>query len=344
MIAVLSRLPLAGLAAVLLFAAVAHLLAQWGPVAVLGTSPLILGILLGAAFANASGMAVPLSWQPGIVFSAKTLLRLAVVFYGFRVTLHDIASVGVAGVAAATIMVASTFVLGAALGVRLLRLAPPLALMVAAGSAVCGAAAVLATEPVVRGQPHESGIAVGTVVIFGTLGMLILPLVFGLGWLDMDTATYGVYAGASLHEVANVVAAGRAVGSDAAATALIVKMTRVLMLAPLLAVVGGVLARRDKAASGGQARPQVPWFVAGFALCVAVNSTGLVPPAAVEAINQLDLFALTMAMCALGLEIRADKVRAVGPRPFVLACCLALWLSVGGYWVVTLCGRLAGGM
>jgi len=342
MIAVLSRLPLAGLAAVLLFAAVAHLLAKWEPVAALGTSPLIIGILLGAAFANASGMMVPLSWQPGIVFSAKTLLRLAVVFYGFRVTLHDIASVGVAGVAAAAIMVVSTFVLGTALGVRLFRLPPPLALMVAAGSAVCGAAAVLATEPVVRGQPHESGIAVGTVVIFGTLGMLILPLAFGLGWLDMDAATYGVYAGASLHEVANVVAAGRAVGSEAAATALIVKMTRVLMLAPLLAVVGVVLARRSKAASGGRARPQVPWFVTGFALCVAANSTGLVPPAAVDAINQLDLFALTMAMCALGLEIRADKVRAVGPRPFVLACCLALWLYVGGYWVVTLCGRLAG--
>ena len=341
MIAALVRPPLSGFAAVLLFAATAHVLAQWGAVAALGLSPLIVGIVLGVAFANAPGMAVPVPWRPGVVFSAKTLLRLAVAFYGFRVTVQDIAGVGVA---AAAVMVASTFVLGAALGVRLFRLPPPLALMVAAGSAVCGAAAVLATEPVVRGQPHESGVAVGTVVIFGTLGMLALPLAFGLGWLDMDAATYGIYAGASLHEVANVVAAGRAVGAEAAATAIIVKMTRVLMLAPLLAVVGLMLARRGRAAEGGCARPPLPWFVAGFALCVAINSTGLVPPAVVAAINHLDLFALTMAMCALGLETRLDKVRAVGVRPFVLACCLALWLAVGGYWVVTLCGRLAAGV
>lgn len=336
----LSRPPLAGLAFVALFAAAAQVLAQWAPLAAAGISPLIVGVVLGAVFANASGRPVPAAWRPGVVFSAKTLLRLAVAFYGFRLTLQDVAAVGATGVAVAVLMLASTFALGAVLGVRLFRLSAPLALMIAAGSAVCGAAAVLATEPVVRGKAHDGSIAVGTVVIFGTLGMLVYPLLQNAGLLGFDAATYGLFAGASLHEVAHVVAAGRAVGPEAAATAVIVKMLRVMMLAPLLVGVGLVLARRGAAA--GAARPPFPWFAIGFLACVAVNSTGLVPPAAVAAINALDLFALTMAMCALGLDTSLDKVRAVGPRPFLLAGCLALWLVAGGYCLAALARMVPG--
>lgn len=334
---VFDRSVAAGLGFVVLFACAAQLLAQAAPVARLGISPLIVGIGLGALWGNALPAPLPVQWRPGVVFSSKTLLRLAVVFYGFRVTLQDVAQVGVEGFAVAAIMLASTFVLGAVLGVRLFRLPSSLALMIAAGSAVCGAAAVLATEPVVRGKPHESGIAVGTVVIFGTLAMLLYPLAFSWGLLDFDPATYGLYAGASLHEVAHVVAAGRAVGPEAAANAVIVKMLRVMMLAPLLALVGLWLARRG--GGKGEGKAAFPWFAVGFLVCVAVNSAHVVPPALVAIINDLDLFALTMAMCALGLETSIDKVRAVGPRPFVLACCLALWLALGGYWVTALVHR-----
>lgn len=327
----------AGLGFVVLFACAAQLLAQAAPVARLGISPLIVGIGLGALWGNALPVPLPAQWRPGVVFSSKTLLRLAVMFYGFRVTLQDVAQVGVEGFAVAAIMLASTFVMGAGLGIRLFRLPSSLALMIAAGSAVCGAAAVLATEPVVRGKAHESGIAIGTVVIFGTLAMLLYPLAFSWGLLDFDPATYGLYAGASLHEVAHVVAAGRAVGPEAAANAVIVKMLRVMMLAPLLALVGLWLARRGS--GKGEGKAAFPWFAVGFLVCVAVNSAGVVPPELVAIINHLDLFALTMAMCALGLETSIDKVRAVGPRPFVLACCLALWLALGGYWVTALVHR-----
>lgn len=330
----------AGLAFVVLFACAAQQLAQMAPVARLGVSPLIVGIGLGALWGNTLHSHLPAQWRPGIVFSSKTLLRLAVAFYGFRVTLQDVTLVGIEGFAVAALMLASTFALGASLGIRVFRLPPSLALMIAAGSAVCGAAAVLATEPVVRGRPHESGIAVGTVVIFGTLAMLLYPLAFAAGLLDVDPATYGLYAGGSLHEVAHVVAAGRAVGPEAAANAVIVKMLRVMMLAPLLAVVGLWLARRG--GGGGAGKGPFPWFALGFLACVAINSAHVVPAGMVAVINDLDLFALTMAMCALGLETSLDKVRAVGPRPFVLASCLALWLAVGGYWVTALLHRSLG--
>ncbi len=333
------RSPLAGFALVVLLACAAQALASWPPLAALGVSPLIVGILMGTLFANALRQPVPVSWQPGVTFSAKTLLRLAVALYGFRLTVQDVAAVGVEGFAAALVMLASTFALGTVLGIRLFRLSAPLALMVAAGSAVCGAAAVLAAEPVVRGKPHEGAVAVGTVVVFGTLGMLLYPLAQASGLLGLDATAYGLFAGASLHEVAHVVAAGRAIGPEAAATAIIVKMLRVLMLAPLLVLVGLVLARRGGQRGSGAA---FPWFALGFVACVALNSTGLVPPALVALINDLDLFALTMAMCALGLETHLGKVRAVGPRPFLLASCLALWLAVGGYWVAVLAHGMLG--
>lgn len=335
--------PLAGgLAFVGLFALAAQQLALWGPVSRWGVSPLIVGIVLGVAWGNGVRWRQLAQWRPGIVFSSKTVLRLAVVLFGFRVTVQDIATVGAEGVAAALVMLLTTFALGAGLGIRVFRLSVPLALMIAAGSAVCGAAAVLATEPVVRGQPHEGSVAVGTVVIFGTLGMVLYPLAFAGGALGFDAATYGLFAGASLHEVAHVVAAGGAVSAAAANTAVIVKMVRVMLLAPLLAGLGLLLARRGGTGRGQQAKGAFPWFALGFLVCVGINSLQVVPAAVVAAINQLDLFALTMAMCALGLETSLDKVRTVGVRPFVLAACLALWLAVGGYWVTVLAHGLLG--
>lgn len=319
----------------------AQAIAQLPSLARLGISPLIVGVILGVVYGNTLRHRQPTHGLPGILFASKTLLRAAVVFYGFRITFQDIAAVGGEGITVGLTMLATTFLLGAGLGIKAFRLTPRLALMIAAGSAVCGAAAVLATEPVVRGRPHESSIAVGTVVIFGTLAMFLYPLAYQTGLMGLDAATYGLFAGSSLHEVAHVVAAGRAVSAEAANNAVIVKMLRVMMLAPLLALLGAVLARRQ-GGEPGAARARFPWFAIGFIICVGVHSLAVVPAAAVAVINDLDLFALTMAMCALGLETRLDKVRSVGARPFVLAACLALWLAVGGYWVSVLAHRVLG--
>lgn len=333
----------AGVTFVVLFACAAQQLAQLPLVARLGISPLIVGIVIGIFYGNTLRHHLPAQWLPGILFSAKTVLRLAVVFYGFRITFQDIAQVGAEGFAASAAMLVSTFLLGAGLGVAVFRLPARLSLMIAAGSAVCGAAAVLATEPVVRGRPHETGIAVGTVVIFGTLGMFLYPLAFSSGLLGMDTATYGLYAGSSLHEVAHVVAAGRAVSTEAANTAVIAKMLRVMMLAPLLAVLALALVRRRQGEDGAASvAGGFPWFAVGFIVCAGINSLHVIPAPVVAVINDLDLFALTMAMCALGMETSMEKVRKVGARPFVLAAALALWLAVGGYWVTVLVHRWLG--
>lgn len=327
-----------GVTFVVLFACAAQQLAQFAPVRNLGISPLIVGILIGIFYGNTLRHHLPVQWLPGILFSSKQLLRLAVVFYGFRITFQDIATVGLEGIILSVAMLTSTFGLGTWLGTRVLGLPARLTLMIAAGSSVCGAAAVLATEPVVKGRPHESSIAVGTVVIFGTLGMFLYPLAYGAGLLDLDLRGYGLFAGASLHEVAHVVAAGRAVAAEAANNAVIVKMLRVMMLAPLLGILGLVLAKRAHAEDdgAGSATGTFPWFAVGFIVCAGINSLHVVPPALVTLINDLDLFVLTMAMCALGMETSLDKVRKVGAKPFVLAALLAVWLAVGGYWATVL--------
>ena len=328
-----------GVVFVSLFASAAVQLSQWHQIAILGISPLIVGIVLGIVYGNTLRLHLPVYWLPGILFSSKTILRTAIVLYGFRLTYQDLFVVGVDGVVIALTMLCSTFVGGVWFGVRALGLSRELAVLTAAGSSVCGAAAVLATEPVVGAKSYESSVAVGTVVVFGTLAMFVYPALYSSGLLNMSPEAYGMFAGGTLHEVAHAVAAGQAVSVEAGNTAVIVKMMRVMSIAPLLIGLGWWLSRRpgqDDAPRKGRALRSFPWFAVLFLVCIGINSLGIVPKPVVEGINTLDTFMLTMAMCALGMETSLEKVRAVGPKPFLLAGLLALWLAFGGYAVTRL--------
>ncbi len=329
---------------VALFAGAAYQFSQWHYIAMLGISPLIVGIVLGMAYGNTLRLHLPVYWILGIVFSSKGLLRIAIVLYGFRLTYQDVFVVGMDGLLIAAIMLSTTFVGGSWLGIKAFGLPKELAILTAAGSSVCGAAAVLATEPVVNAKSHESSVAVGTVVLFGTLAMFVYPSLYSSGFLGMSAAEYGMFAGGTLHEVAHAVAAGQAVSPEAANTSIIVKMMRVMMIAPLLICLGWWLSRSksadNNASSGSYDMRSFPWFAVLFLMCIGVNSLGIIPKDVVQDINDLDTFMLTMAMCALGMETSFAKVRAVGPKPFILAGILSLWLLFGGYaickWVFAL--------
>ena len=279
------------------------------------------------------------------LFSSKTLLRLAIVLYGFRLTFQDLLMVGLDGFAISTFMLATTFIGGAWIGIKVFKLPRRLAFLTAAGSAVCGAAAVLATEPVVKGKSYESSIAVGTVVVFGTIAMFIYPALYNNGFLNLSPEEYGAFVGGTLHEVAHVVAAGQSVSPEAGNIAVIVKMMRVILIAPLLICLGYWLRAfpdftdcdddpaDENACQGGKYTFKTfPWFAVFFVVCVGFNSLNLLPQKVVNAINTFDIFLLTMAMCALGMETSISRIRSVGPRPFILAALLALWLGFGGYY------------
>ncbi len=326
-----------GILFVALFAAAVTRLAALPAIAGLGISPLIVGIVAGALYGNTLRAGMPAHWAAGVNFSARKLLRIAVAFFGLRVSLQEIAQVGLPGLTMSVLVVVSTLVLGTWLGMKLMKLDRDTAILNAAGSAICGAAAVLAFESTLQSKPEKSAVAVGSVVLFGTLSMFLYPLLYRAGWIHLDTLGAGLFFGGTIHEVAQVVGAASNVSAEATHIATIVKMTRVMLLVPVLLVLGFWLARqarRDGAGTPGHAQAAsklaVPWFALGFLACVIVNSLHVIPAATTQTLNAIDTFALTMAMTALGIETRIAQVRKAGPRALATGFILYLWLFAGG--------------
>ena len=345
-----------GILLIALFSFAAFYIAEIPVVRRLSFSPLIVGIVLGMLYANSLRNRLPETWVPGIRFCTKQVLRWGIVLYGFRLTLAQVAAVGVPAVVVDLIVVTVTILGGVLLG-RLLKIDRDTALMTSTGSAICGAAAVLGAEPVVKCEGYKTAIAVSTVVIFGTLSMFLYPVMYRMGMLNGMTDTeVAVYTGSTLHEVAHVAGAGNAMDpTDSlgiAGTATITKMIRVMMLAPVLVIMSFALSRRrrETAAAGagasadapaGKSRITIPWFAFGFIGVICLNSLlqYLLGVDSVKeiplngAIEYIDTFLLTMAMTALGTETSIDKFRQAGAKPFLLAGALYLWLVVGGYLV-----------
>lgn len=331
------RANVAGLAVCALLGLVAVELALVPGLAGRGISPLTVAIVIGMLLGNSVYASIAPWAGPGVTIARTTILRTGVVLYGFRLTLQDIAHVGWAGVLIDALVLGSTFLLSCHLGTRLLGLDRASSMLVGAGSAICGAAAVLAAEPVVRGRPEQVSVAVAGVVVFGTISMFLNPFLYVLNgvWhvIPGDASTFGIYIGSTVHEVAQVVAAGRQVGPEAAGTAVIAKMVRVLMLAPFL--VGLAAWLRGTPAEGGatgvaRRGPAVPAFAFIFVGVVLFNSLDRVPRPTVDLINRFDTFLLAAAMGALGLSTHFGTLRRSGGRAMVLALLLFVWLVVGG--------------
>lgn len=318
-----------GILLIALFSCAAFYLSDTQLARNLSLSPLILGILLGMLYANSLRNHLPETWVPGILFCSKQLLRTGIVLYGFRLTFQSVMAIGAPAIIIDAAVVVGTLLLGIFLG-RVLKMDRDLALLPSTGSAICGAAAVLGAEPVVKAEPHKTAVAVSTVVIFGTVSMFLYPALWRAGVFDLTPEQMGLYTGATLHEVAHVVGAGNAMSPEIADSAIIVKMIRVMMLAPVLLAMGLLLARRTKGGTG-RAKITIPWFAFGFLAVIGFNSFDLLPEMLVEGINSFDTFLLTMAMTALGAETSFEKFKRAGFKPFLLAGLLYLWLLGGGY-------------
>ena len=335
-----------GILLIALFSFAAFYLAEVPFVKSLSFSPLIVGIILGMLYANSLRNKLPETWVPGIKFCTKQILRTGIVLYGFRLTLTDVAAVGLPAVVADTVVVCGTIFLGLWFG-RLLKLDRDTSLMTSVGSSICGAAAVLGAEPVVRCEGHKTAIAVSTVVIFGTISMFLYPIMYRAGMLDaLGSLGTAIYTGSTLHEVAHVAGAGNAMDPSGvlgiAGNATITKMIRVMMLAPVLVVMALCLGRSGSSKdAGGKRRITIPWFAFGFIGVICLNTllqhlTGAATVKEIPlngAIEYIDTFMLTMAMTALGTDTSIDKFRQAGAKPFLLAGMLYVWLVVGGYFL-----------
>jgi uncharacterized integral membrane protein (TIGR00698 family) len=332
------------LSAVLAFVAIS--LGSLGWLQAHGMSALTVAIVLGILLGNTLYPYFATRGGEGIAFSKQTLLRAGVILYGLRLTLHDIGQVGIAGVLIDALLLSSTFALAHFLGTRFFGLDRPTSMLIGAGSAICGAAAVMATEPLVRARSEQVTVAISTVVVFGTVAIFVYPALYELNlhWqlIPAGTRAFGIYAGSTIHEVAQVFAAGRSISPETANTAVITKMVRVMMLAPFLIGLSGWLARdsskvaAEPGTAGGVRKLTIPWFAFAFVAVVVVNSFAVLPKSFVGSAIDLDTFLLAMAMGALGLTTHISAIRKAGVKPLLLGAILFAWLIGGGALINTL--------
>ncbi|MGO3328425.1 YeiH family protein [Gordonia sp. (in: high G+C Gram-positive bacteria)] len=286
-------------------------------------SPLLIAIILGAVCANA--VTLPAAVRPGLAIVSKSVLRIGVALLGLQLVLGDILGLGFGAIVMVVVIVAGgivgTLYIGKLLGIPFAQ-----RLLIACGCSICGAAAVAAVDGVIDAEDEDVAAAIGCVVVFGTLMIPALPfLSHVLGLSDTDA---GMWAGGSIHEVAQVVAAGGMIGGSALAVAVVVKLARVILLAPVLAVIS--VRQRSAIAADGKRPPLVPLFVLGFLACVAIRSVGIVPDTVLDIGKQIQVVALTAAMFALGTGVRLSLFRSVGSRPFILATCATVLVAVLG--------------
>ncbi|MGH3360740.1 MAG: YeiH family protein [Nocardioidaceae bacterium] len=289
-------------------------------------SPLLIALVLGAAVGNTRlGAHRLLSGQQRVT---KVLLRVGVVLLGLRLPLQDLASVGVPGLAVIGVTVVATFTLTCYVGDRL-GLERGIVTLIAAGFSICGASAIAAVESGVRRRDEDVALSIAMVTIFGTSMIVVIPLLGGV--LGMDALQIGIWAGASIHEVAQVVAAASMAGAAAVAIATTIKLGRV----SLLAVAYLAAQRRERSGAAvprDASAPLVPWFVVGFVAAAAIRSTGVIGPGVLGVADVATTVLLAGAMFGLGLMMRLRSLLPVPWRVFVLSAAstaIAATVSLG---------------
>ena len=294
-----------------------------------GVSPLVVAVALGAIMANTLGIGETI--RPGVRFAAKRLLRVGVVLLGFQLSLSQLRTLGAPGLGVVAATVAATFFGTRWIG-RRLGLSDGLTLLVATGYSICGASAIAAVEGIAGADEEEVAFSVALVTLCGTLAIFTLPIVGDL--LGLHGATYGNWVGASVHDIGQVVAAATPAGDHAVKTAVVVKLTRVVLLAPLVASLAFARRRRgeiDAIADVPATRrrpPIVPLFVLGFLATIAIRTTDGVPAHALDDIKVAQTALLGAALFGLGCGVDIGRLRKVGGKPLLLG--LISWLLVAG--------------
>lgn len=285
-------------------------------------------VILGAVAANLN--LLPAAARPGLRVAMKKMLRIGVVLLGFSLPLASILALGAPVIALVVVTLVSTLAATLWLGLRM-GLARPQSLLIATGFAICGASAIAAMEENAEADEDDVAAAIAMVTICGTVTMILLPLLQGP--LQLSDTQFGIWSGASVHEVAQVVAAASPAGAAAVGVAVVVKLTRVLLLAPVVASVS--ILRRRSMASGAAAEaklpPLVPLFVLGFLACVGIRSTGMLPADLLTVIGHVQTIALSAALFGLGTGVHVaslvrsgGKALALGTVSTVVVGCVSL--------------------
>lgn len=294
-------------------------------------SALLLVILAGMALV--SFMRLPAWTLPGIRVAQRPLLRWAVAGLGFRLSLGEIARIGAPALAVVVVSTGAALFFGWWVA-RRLGVSEKLALLLGVGGAICGASAVVAADSVVQAEKRDSAVALGVITMLGTVGIVIYPWIGRA--LGMGDFAFGLWDGATLHEMAQVVAAASGFSEPAKSVATVVKLTRITLLAPVVFGLAWWLRRRGAA---GEAKVSaVPWFLVMFVVFAAVNSSGLVPAPWLEALRRADLWLLCVGMAGVGLQTGFHDLKAAGWAPIAAGAAQWAFLAVAALAMARLVG------
>lgn len=294
---------------------------------------LVLAMMIGIAWRAIAGL--PAHALEGIHFSSKRLLRLGIILLGMRLNLSDIVQAGpkVALVAITVVVFTFAAVYGAA---HVWKLDQRLAVLTACGTAICGAAVVAAIAPLIKAKDNETAIGAAIVAILGTLFTLLYTLLYP--YIGLTLQEYGFFTGATLHEIAHVIAAAASAGDHAVDIAVIVKLMRVALLIPAAMLIGiwQRQLQRKKDNSTERSSLPIPWFILGFLAVSGVHSLGIIPQAAADQLVLLAYLFIAMAMAGLGFNVDLSAFRRIGLRALLAGAIGSLLQSGLGYGMIYL--------
>jgi uncharacterized integral membrane protein (TIGR00698 family) len=277
---------------------------------------MIISILLGMSWKSMMG--VQQEAVAGINFSSKKLLRVGIILLGLRLNLTQIAEAGISIILIDAIVIAFTLVVMIALG-KAFKINKHLSALIAVGTAVCGAAAIVAVAPLIKAKKEYIALSVACIAILGTFGAI--GYIFIYPFIDLNDYSYGVLVGATLHELAHVIAAGIPGGETGSETALLVKLGRVALLIPVAIIMEFLFSRNqikaDKKKKSIKELP-IPWFIFGFLAMSIINTIGLVPEFLTNILILISVYLLSMAMAGLGLGINFGDFKKVGFKPVLV--------------------------
>ncbi len=309
---------LPGILSAAALAAVAFVCARFVP---LVGAP-VFAIVFGVAIRTLAPL--PGALRPGLAFSSRTVLQVAIVVAGLELSIGVIVHTGLGTLPVTLGTVAVALVLAPLLG-RGLKLQRALQTLIGIGTAICGASAIAAVATVIEPDESEFALAIATVFFYNVVAVLVFPPIGHALHLSQDS--FGLWAGTSINDTSSVVAAGFAYGKEAGQYATIVKLTRATLILPIVAALAVQHARAKRAASRTIPwRQIVPWFVLWFLGAALLNSTGIVPRSSHEAIATLAIFLISTALAAIGLQTELAKLLRAGARPLLLG--FALWVAV----------------
>jgi len=288
-------------------------------------SPMILAVFLGILFQSV--FTIPASFSKGITFSLHKLLKIGIVLLGLQLSFAQVFAVGWNGLLAIFLTLGSTFLFCLWAGKRL-GVDPRLTRLIAAGTSICGASAIVATNSVIRGKDEHVAYAITTVTLFGFLSMLLFPVAGRL--LALDPATFGFWSGSSIHETAQVIGTAFQGGQVSGETGTVTKLSRILFLVPVILILGFFPIEKSQLGTTSKKRLPIPWLIIGFMILVAINSFLTLEPVTKEQIKFGNKFLLTVALAAMGLQMSFAKIKETGMRPLCLGALAWIFVSIIG--------------